>query len=209
MGQVLLVRHGQASFGTDHYDALSELGEQQAALVGEALGRLGVIPDLVLHGGLQRQRDTAAIAAKAAGWDAPFEEDVRWDEFELAGTAAQMAASSLADAREFQAWYEARTDRWLDGAHEPGDESRVDFLGRVTAALNRAAEVSTAVVFTSGGPVASLAAELCDGGNAAYRKLMPAMANTSVTKVLSGRRGLTLLSWNAHDHLAREQVTYR
>lgn len=209
MGQVLLVRHGQASFGTDHYDALSALGEEQAAHVGRALAAAGVVPDLVLHGGLQRQRDTAAIAAKAAGWDAPFEEDVRWDEFELAGTAARMAASSLADAREFQAWYESATDRWLDGAHEPGDESRLDFVARVTAALARATQVGTAVVFTSGGPVATLTAELSDGGNAAYRKLMPAMVNTSVTKVVSGRRGLTLLSWNGHDHLERTQVTYR
>ena len=30
MAQFYLVRHGQASFGTDNYDRLSELGHQQA-----------------------------------------------------------------------------------------------------------------------------------------------------------------------------------
>jgi broad specificity phosphatase PhoE len=34
MGQVLLIRHGQASFGADDYDVLSDLGWTQ----GRALG---------------------------------------------------------------------------------------------------------------------------------------------------------------------------
>ena len=29
MGTLYLVRHGQASFGSDHYDQLSELGRRQ------------------------------------------------------------------------------------------------------------------------------------------------------------------------------------
>ncbi len=207
VGQVVLVRHGQASFGTEDYDVLSPLGEQQAELVGRALA--GLRPDLVLHGSMRRQRETAVIAAKAAGWDAPIECDERWDEFELAGSAARMASREPDGAQAFQRWYEQATDRWLAGAHEPGDEPRADFVARVTAALARAAEVPTAVVVTSGGPVATIAAELLEGGGAAYRRLMPAMVNTSVTQVVSGRRGMTLLSWNTHQHLAREQVSYR
>ena len=39
---VLLVRHGQAAFGTDHYDRLSERGRQQARWLGEHLAALGV-----------------------------------------------------------------------------------------------------------------------------------------------------------------------
>ena len=207
MGQVVLVRHGQASFGTDDYDALSPLGELQAELVGRALG--GLRPGLVLHGSLRRQRRTAEIAAKTAGWDAPVECDERWDEFELTGAAARMASRGPDAVSAFQRWYEQAIDRWLAGEHEPGDESRADFESRVSAALRRAAEVPTAVVFTSGGPVATIAAELVDGGASAFRRLMPAMVNTSVTQVVSGRRGFTLVSWNFHQHLAREQVRYR
>jgi len=222
MGQVLLVRHGQASFGTDDYDVLSGLGEEQAALVGQALSELK--PAVVVHGALRRQRETARIAAEAAGWDAPLVEDHRWDEFEMTGFQRQNAAvrattevppadagaGAPADrAREFQRWFEAATDRWLAGEHEPGDESWVDFGTRTSAALQDAAEHGTAVVFTSGGPVAALTAALVDGGAAAYRRLMPVMVNTSVTKVVSGRRGLSLLAFNAHDHLPRELVTYR
>ena len=164
---------------------------------------------LVLHGSLHRQRRTAEIAAKAAGWGAPVECDERWDEFVLAGAAARMAGRGPDAASAFQRWYEQAVDRWLAGEQQPGDEPRVDFVARVTAALRRAAQVPTAVVFTSGGPVATIAAELVGGGAPAFRRLMPAMVNTSVTQVVSRRRGFTLVSWNSHQHRAREQVRYR
>jgi broad specificity phosphatase PhoE len=35
MGQLLLVRHGQASFGADDYDQLSDLGQKQSIRLGE------------------------------------------------------------------------------------------------------------------------------------------------------------------------------
>jgi len=37
MGVVLLVRHGQASFGADDYDVLSETGIEQSRMLGRAL----------------------------------------------------------------------------------------------------------------------------------------------------------------------------
>lgn len=212
MGQVLLVRHGQASFGMDDYDVLSATGEEQAAILGRHLARTlgGVVPDLVVHGSLRRQRDTALIAGKAAGWDAPVETDARWDEIAIVGDAGRMAKSSLDSAREFQRWYEARTDDWLDGVPVESQESFVDFGARVRSAFDAVVgRGSTVVVVTSGGVVSALTAALSGGGAPVYRTLMPAMVNTSVTKVVTGRRGATLVSWNAHDHLRRDQVTYR
>ena len=54
MSVLLLVRHGQASFGAADYDRLSALGERQSRLVGEALAARGVRPDLVVRGSLRR-----------------------------------------------------------------------------------------------------------------------------------------------------------
>jgi broad specificity phosphatase PhoE len=48
VGQVLLVRHGQASWGAADYDVLSPLGERQAVATGTFLA--GVRPDAVVHG---------------------------------------------------------------------------------------------------------------------------------------------------------------
>ena len=207
MGQILLVRHGQASFGADDYDVLSPRGEAQSSLLGAALA--GLTPDVVVHGSLQRQRETARLAVEAAGWSVPVQVDPRWDEFTLSGSAERMASREVDGALAFQRWYEQATDRWLAGDHEPGDESWVDFCARTSASLADLAGAGTAVVFTSGGPVASLAAALLDGGGASYRRLMPVMVNTSLTRVVTGRRGTTLVSFNAHEHLPPELVTYR
>ncbi|NUQ87355.1 MAG: histidine phosphatase family protein, partial [Glycomyces artemisiae] len=58
MGLLLLVRHGQASFGADDYDVLSETGWEQARLLGRWLAERRVTPTAVVQGGMRRHRET-------------------------------------------------------------------------------------------------------------------------------------------------------
>ena len=44
MAELMVVRHAQASFGTDNYDKLSELGHRQSAVLGAYLKDLGWVP---------------------------------------------------------------------------------------------------------------------------------------------------------------------
>ena len=67
MGLVLLVRHGQASFGADDYDVLSETGVEQSRVLGRFLAAAGISPGAVVHGAMKRQRDTATAMVEAAG----------------------------------------------------------------------------------------------------------------------------------------------
>ena len=89
MGQVLLVRHGQASWGAADYDVLSATGEQQAEVLGRALrrpraGRGGPRQ----HAAAAAHRRDAAVAA--AGSDTAPRLDERWNEMDhLAVLAAQ------------------------------------------------------------------------------------------------------------------------
>ena len=76
MGQLWLVRHGQASFLEENYDQLSSRGEAQARLLGEYWASHNVVFDHVYSGPRVRQRETARIAGEAfesAGvpWPAP------------------------------------------------------------------------------------------------------------------------------------------
>jgi len=210
MGQLLLVRHGQASWGAADYDVLSTRGEEQAAVVGRALAQLR--PDVVLHGSMQRQRRTAELAVAAAGWPVEGVVDERWNEMDhLAVLAAQPADfEGEPDRQQFQAWFEAATTRWTSGEHD-GDysESFPTFRERVAAALADLADAGTAVVITSGGPISAVTADLLDAGLATYARLAPVVVNASVTRVVSGRRGLTLVSFNDHQHLAGDLLTYR
>jgi broad specificity phosphatase PhoE len=209
MGQILVVRHGQASFGADDYDVLSETGEEQARVVGRSLTHLD--PDLVVHGSLVRQRRTAELAAEAAGWSAPLREDRRWNELEsLAQFAAASGSPDGLAGDEFQAWYDAAMARWTGGEHDADyTESYAAFRDRAHAALTEVASAGTVVAVSSGGPIAAIVTVLLDGGAPTYGRLLPGIVNAGITRVIAGRRGLTLLTFNEHQHLERDLITHR
>ena len=58
MGTLYLVRHGQASFGAENYDQLSELGHRQSHRLGEYLASRGLQFSATIRGSLKRQADT-------------------------------------------------------------------------------------------------------------------------------------------------------
>jgi broad specificity phosphatase PhoE len=220
MPQILLVRHGQASWGAEDYDVLSDVGEEQAALVGKALTSRRAVPDVVLHGAMVRQRRTAELAAEAAGWSAVPELDVDWDEMdhvEILSVHPAPFAGREPTREEFQSWFEDATDRWVCGEHDADyQEPFQAFTDRVVRALHRAAERvgegGTVVVFTSGGPISWVTAALVGGDRPTHRRLAPVVVNASITKVVTGRRGPTLVTFNDHAHLeeaGRRLLTYR
>jgi broad specificity phosphatase PhoE len=219
MAQVLLVRHGQASWGAADYDVLSETGHEQSRVLGHALAARGVVPTVVVRGAMRRHRETADATAGAAGWSVTAGEDHGWDEFDHE-QMLRLHPTGLDEGEEltraaFQRWFEEATLRWTSGAHaEEYDESFVHFGARVEEALRRTVErldrSDTAVVFTSGGPVAWVATSLLGGDPGLWTQLNPVTVNASVTKVVVGRRGRTLVSFNDHGHLeAPGLVTYR
>ena len=60
MGTLYLVRHGQASFGAQDYDQLSELGQRQSQRLGEYFQHKGLRFGQVLTGTLKRHQQTLA-----------------------------------------------------------------------------------------------------------------------------------------------------
>ena len=221
MSVVLLVRHGQASWGAADYDVLSGTGHQQAERLGAALAARGVRPELVVSGAMRRHRETAQDLSDGAGWVAATAEDPGWNEFDhrqmLELHPRRVGRDEELTRAEFQRWFEEATHRWAGGRHaEEYDESFADFGARVDAALHRLLDrlgpSQTAVVCTSGGPVSWVAASLLAGGADLWAQLNPVTVNASVTKVVVGRRGATLVSFNDHSHLEAADgglVTYR
>ena len=213
MGQILLVRHGQASFGADDYDVLSGTGEAQAADLAPVLRDLGEAT--LVHGSLVRQRRTAEIAAASAGYPDTFTVDDRWDELDVLSLFAADPPDLPEGAghAEFQAAFEATTDRWTGGEHDADyAETWPAFQKRVGSAFEALVDVAGsghAVVFSSGGPIAAVATALLGAGPDTYRRLLPVITNASVTKVVAGRRGISLVTFNEHAHLSPDRITYR
>ena len=218
MGQLLLVRHGQASWDGEDYDVLSERGHEQGHRLGAALASRGIRPDLVVSGGMRRHRETVENIVAGAGLDSgSVELDPGWDEYDHLSMLAQVPTSFAGDkptAGEFQAWMEQATDRWIRGGNaEDYHEPFGAFTGRVDAALHRAVGGTrgTTVVVTSGGPISWVCASLLGGGASLWSRLNVVCVNAGVTKLITGRRGVTLVSFNEHTHLegVLDLLTYR
>ena len=219
MSVLLLVRHGQASWGSADYDRLSATGAEQSRLLGASLAARGVRPDVVLRGSMKRHRQTATAAVAGAGWFADVVEDDGWDEFDHLSTLGDVTLFEEVEGESYDdrvLRFDATIDRWASGRHDDEyRESVPTFRARVTAAAERARDrlepKQTAVVFTSGGPVSWVSSSLVDGGLPAWARMSRVVVNSSVTKVLAGRRGTNLISFNDHSHLESDPglITYR
>ncbi|WP_028851419.1 histidine phosphatase family protein [Thermocrispum municipale] len=201
MGAIYLVRHGQASFGSDDYDKLSPLGKEQGVVVGEELRRRGLEFAVVRSGSMARQRDTAI----AAGFHA--DQDARWNEYDFADVFAYAPeVPETSDERGYQRVLDASLQAWV--AAGPGDgraaESWDDFTARVDGALESVVSElgsgQNALVFTSGGVIAAITGRILGDRPGLFWRLNRMMANAAITKIISGRSGLTLVALNEHGH---------
>ena len=225
MPTVLLVRHGQASFGAADYDVLSEVGRRQADIVAASLAERGYHPDRLYSGTLRRQQETAA-AFRALG--APdLEVEPRWDEFDTDDVLTHHSESSLRiqgdgagetlTNRGFQAALEPALAEWVAHAERsPTSQTWPQFSGAGAAALgDLATELGpgeTAVVVTSGGAIAAVIGALLGAPAEVFAALNRTLVNAGVTKIAIGSTGTNVLSVNDHSHLElvdRDLVTYR
>ncbi len=234
MRLIYLVRHGQASFGKRDYDLLSDVGHEQSRLLGRALAVREIVPDVVIRGELRRHRETAegiveGLRDVGVSRPVPVEVDAGWDEFDfqhvvevhkpLYRSRTVMIADlarSRAPRQKFQEIFEDATARWTGGGAD-GDyrESFPSFSARIQAALLAAAgqthEKGTAVVVTSGGPIGLAVSHLLAGDASLWGQFNKVAVNTAVTKIINGRSGLTLSSYNDHSHVEHDRrlLTYR
>jgi len=89
MSELFLVRHAQASFGTDDYDRLSDLGHRQARWLGEHFRQRELDFDRVVCGSMVRHRETADGILRGMGREsAEFDTDPAWDEFDFQAIVA-------------------------------------------------------------------------------------------------------------------------
>lgn len=227
MGQLILVRHGQASWDADDYDVLSSTGWEQGRVLGRALAARGVVPDRVVRGSMRRHRETTeAVLGELPTGPAGSSEvtvDADWDEFDHVAVLDGMPAppaQAPTDKPGYQALLETALESWMDAEHahryaEPFDA----FTTRVRSALRRTTEggaPGTTVVVTSGGAIAWVTATLLADGDPAlaahlWRRLNVVCVNSGLTRLVVGRRGTTLVTFNDHAHLdgAPALTTYR
>jgi broad specificity phosphatase PhoE len=232
MSILYVLRHGQASFGQEDYDRLSDLGQRQARLTGEHLERAGLSFHAAYSGGMLRQKATAAALLKGLAAPPVLQVAPGWEEYDsLAIMQAMMPAmlaedpsleSSLAkmyeDRRAFQLVYEAAMRRWVSGRHHPGlVETWRSFLTRTKQALEGVLAANqggrTVLVVTSGGPIAALLHQALNLDDQMALQMTWVIKNASLTSFLYRGQGLTLSTFNSTAHLEQHRepglLTYR
>lgn len=222
MGTLHLVRHGQASFGTDDYDRLSDLGTRQAAALGTAWEAGGTVFTDAIAGDMLRHAQTAIAAIDASGLGeedladplSGYDVDAGWNEYDHLAIASEHDPAALAhDAKAFQASLNEALAAWRAGE---GDfsETYAAFRDRVMASFAAACETAAqksrrVLVFTSGGPIAMVVSHLVAGDDAAFQRLNDVVVNSSVTTIMVGATGPRLLTFNDHAHLPASDITFR
>jgi len=223
VGMVVIVRHGQASFGADDYDVLSETGWAQGRLLGARLAEQDVVPTAVVRGGMRRHRETLEAMRETSGLAWPEEQiDVDWNEFDHLGILAAFPETPQGpmDRREFQRVFELATDRWAAGEVDGAPETFEGFVARTRGALARVVDLAgpgrTVLVVTSGGPIGVCAATLVDPAGAdlaqtarLWQRFNTVVANSGYSRVVVGSTGPRLLTFNEHAHLDAVHLTYR
>lgn len=222
MPTLILLRHGQASFGTGDYDRLSPTGERQAELAAEALHRGTPGITRIASGDLRRQVSTARPLVAATGVEPVL--DPRWNEYgsgDVLGAHGDgdlsVDAPGTLDSRAFQDVLDGALRRWIDaGTDSPAAESWPAFHARATGALSDALEGlgsgETAVCVTSGGVIAAVCAELLGGGIDTFLRLNRVGVNAGTSRVVRGRGAPSLITFNEHAVLSAAGpglVTYR
>ncbi len=205
MAEIVLVRHGQASFGAEDYDRLSPLGHQQAEWLGGYFNAHDLCFDRVWHGALRRQRETAEGIARVHTQPVA-REDARLDEFHYFPLEQQYIAATGADAPAdrgtFLRIFPEIFTAWETGALDGGAEPFPDFAARVHAALDAAvAAGGRTLIVTSGGVIGVSIARALGLDARATAELLLNIHNASVHRLVYEAGKLRLSLFNASPHL--------
>jgi len=223
MGTIYLVRHGQASFGADDYDQLSDLGRQQSVQLGRYWAERGFKPDAVITGSLKRHAQTWAGIAEGAGvadlsplvWPGLNEYDShaviqavhpnplpRPDTPELYKQHFRLLRDGLA--------------LWMAGTVTPhGMPSYEDFVQGITQALDHVRthhQGQKVVIVSSGGPISTIVGQILGTSPETTIELNMRIRNSAVCELQFNPKRHTLLTYNTLPHLddpsLKDWITY-
>jgi len=206
MSDIYLIRHGQASFGSENYDKLSEKGIFQAKILGRHLANMEIKFDAIYSGEMERQKKTAdGIVTEYRRKNLFVPEpvaDASWNEYDSTAIWESQTAMMLKDdptlfdgfdanhidEKAFQAIFSNAMERWISGKYDaPGAVSWNAFKNRVTGGLNRLMKTwgssKKIAVFSSAGAISVATQMALDLSDAKTIDLSWQLINASVTRL--------------------------
>lgn len=222
MGTLYLVRHGQASFGAEDYDKLSELGHRQSVRLGEYFAGRGMRFDALMAGTLRRHKETleGILQGMESGGDHLSWEGLNeYDSEAVIATVHPHKLEKPTSPEMYRHHFRLLRDglaKWMSGAASPeGMPSYADFVAGVAGALDhvRANHFGgNVLVVTSGGPISTAVGHVLGTPPETTIELNLRIRNTSITELAFTPKRHMLVGFNAIPHLDaapfRDWVTY-
>ena len=215
MGTLYLVRHGQASFGAEDYDRLSDLGRQQSRRLGEYFARKGLRFDAVISGTLRRHLETLDGIRLGLG-DLATDMDVAlpWpgiNEYDSAAVIAAVHPPPLqkpTSPESYRQHFRLLRDglaQWMAGAVQPrGMPSYAEFVAGVIGALDQVRSQhhgKNVLMVSSGGPISTAIGRVLGTPAETTIELNLRIRNSSVTEFAFTPKRHMLLTYNTLPHL--------
>ncbi|WP_394131797.1 histidine phosphatase family protein [Shewanella maritima] len=219
MSKVLLIRHGQASFGAQNYDQLSPLGMQQAQLLGQHLCQRDIQDCKVIRGNMQRHLQTLTHCMEQLTYDAteptvlPQLNEFDHQDVLLTYGRHQAGDNSIAEFNNLntkeklntslfiKVFYQA-ISRWQSSLYdEQYSESWSQFCQRINTGLNQLIQHSQEsqqplLVFTSGGVISRIVCQLLGLADDQLMTFNKHLINCSVTELKVGNKRTEIISLN-------------
>jgi len=205
VAELLILRHGQASFGAEDYDVLSDLGRSQSRAAADWLRAVGWIPDRVVTGTLNRQIDTAV----EMGFEPVREEHAGLNEYDFDALLRARFPAGLPDLvnSDRKTHFRALRDtvlEWQSGMIPDPYETWEAFVARVEA--GRAFAVDTqarrVLVISSGGVIGQITAASLQAPAAHMMHLNLQIKNAAMTRFMFSGSLFSLNEFNTTPHYA-------
>jgi broad specificity phosphatase PhoE len=214
MGRLLLVRHGQASFGAANYDQLSELGQRQCRRLGEYLRERGARFEAVVTGTLNRHLQSWQAIAEGL--------DVQQDALPWAGLNEYDSEAVIATVHPHKLQKPETPEMvrhhfrllrdglraWMAGEVQPaGMPSYRDFVAGIEGALDhvRTKHEGDVLMVSSGGPISTAMGLVLQTPPETTIELNLRIRNSSVTEFAFTPKRHMLVTYNTLPHLDTDE----
>jgi broad specificity phosphatase PhoE len=212
MGQIYLVRHGQASLGKDNYDQLSALGIRQSVRLGEYFKESALTFEAAYVGTLVRQQETLKGLIQGFGAnDLATNNQPAFNEYDSAAVIKAVHEHEIPNPstkdgyKEFFKLLRLGLLSWMQGKTEPvGMPSFKEFAGNLELALHhiRIHHTGNVIVVSSGGPIATLISHLLGAGDIGRVEMNLRLRNTCVSELHYTPTRASVISFNLLSHLS-------
>ena len=205
MSEIIFVRHGQASFGEEDYDKLSENGHKQAHLLGRKFKELSFKFDEIICGGMVRHRETLEELQKSIKLANvivdPRLNELNYQQLEEAYCKI-FHSSPPSNSQEYHAFFTKLITAWAENKLPNLDESYQNFCNRINGCVDEhIVKAKNILMVSSGGPTSILANRALSLSHFGTAEILNFTMNSSYSVFKKINNRLTLLQYNCTPHL--------